>query len=185
MGVSVPFSCSSRVISSMFCALCFGPMHLRIHVQLSCAQSSNSRRLDTSMSFSVKVAVHRSPMDIGGGSRSILFWTKQSISSMMTLCRCRLAFGHIINPHLQVTLAFWRILCKYFVTISLTCLRYLSYCELVVGIDIAFTTAGLSRYDLSNVRRPIVHPALHSYLRTSTFAGHLNCLLNLSDCFIT
>ena len=67
----------------MFCALRFRPMRLRIRVQLSSAKSSNSRRLDAPMSCSVKVAVHRYPMDIGG-SVSILFCTKQSISSMMT-----------------------------------------------------------------------------------------------------
>ena len=83
MGVSVPFSCNRRIMSSVFCALRFGPMRLRIRVQLSSAQSSNSRRLDASMSSSVKVAEPKSPMDIGG-SRSILFCTKQSSSSMMT-----------------------------------------------------------------------------------------------------
>ena len=40
------------MISSMFCKLCFGPMRLRIRIPLSSAQSSNSRRLDTSMSCS-------------------------------------------------------------------------------------------------------------------------------------
>ena len=46
VGVSVPFSCSKRMISLTFCTLRFGPIRLRMRVQLSSAQSSRLRRLD-------------------------------------------------------------------------------------------------------------------------------------------
>ena len=67
----------------MFCVVLCGPRRFRSRVQFSSAHSSKGRRFDASMSPSWKVAVHKSAMAVGG-SRSILFCTKQSSSSMTT-----------------------------------------------------------------------------------------------------
>ena len=83
VGVSVPFSYINRTISSMFFVVLCGPCRFRSRVQFSSAHSSKGRRFDASMSPSWKVAVHKSAMAVGG-SRSILFCTKQSSSSMTT-----------------------------------------------------------------------------------------------------
>ena len=83
IGMSVPFSCISRTISSMFWVVLCGPCRFRSRVQFSSAHSSKSRRFDASMSPSWKVAEHKAPM-AAGGSRTILFCTKHSSSSMTT-----------------------------------------------------------------------------------------------------
>ena len=83
VGVSVPFSCINRTISSTLCVVLCGPCRFRCRVQFSSAHSSKSRRFEASMSPSWKVAVHKSAMAVGG-RRSILFCTKQSSSSMIT-----------------------------------------------------------------------------------------------------
>ena len=83
VGMSVPFSCINRTISSILCVVLCGPCRFRCRVQFSSAHSSKSRRFEASMSPSWKVAVHKSAMAVGG-RRSILFCTKQSSSSMIT-----------------------------------------------------------------------------------------------------
>ena len=83
VGVSVPFSCINRTISSILCVVLCGPCRFRCRVQFSSAHSSKSRRFEASMSPSWKVALHKSAMAVGG-RRSILFCTKQSSSSMIT-----------------------------------------------------------------------------------------------------
>ena len=83
VGVSVPFSCINRTISSILCVVLCGPCRFRCRVQFSSAHSSKSRHFEASMSPSWKEAVHKSAMAVGG-RRSILFCTKQSSSSMTT-----------------------------------------------------------------------------------------------------
>ena len=78
VGVSVPFSCINRTISSILCVVLCGPCRFRCRVQFSSAHSSKSRRFEASMSPSWKVAVHKYAMAVGG-RRSILFCTKQRL----------------------------------------------------------------------------------------------------------
>ena len=66
VGVSVPFSCINRTISSILCVVLCGPCRFRCRVQFSSAHSSKSRRFEASISPSWKVAVHKSVMAVGG-----------------------------------------------------------------------------------------------------------------------